>query len=53
MRGGEEVMKVMDVRQLVNGPLSPVGMSEDNALGLEIVLENFAVALEASLLGQL
>ena len=46
-------MKVMDGRQLVNGPLSPVGISEDNALGWEIVPENFAVALEASLLGQL
>ena len=28
-------------------------ISEDNALGWEIVLENFTVALEASLLGQL
>ena len=36
MGGGEEVMKVMDVRQLVNGPLSPVGISEDNAIGWEI-----------------
>ena len=47
-------MKVMNVRQLVNGPLSPVGISEDTALGCEIVLENlFIVALEALLLGQL
>ena len=43
----------MDARQLVNGPLSPVGISEDNAIGWEIVLENFTVALEASLLFQL
>ena len=53
MGGGEEVVKVMDVRQLVNGPLSPVGIPADNALGWEIVVENFTVALEASLLGQL
>ena len=33
MVGREEAMKVMDVRQLVNGALSPVGISEDNALG--------------------
>ena len=33
MGGGERVMKVMDVRQLVNGTLSPVGILEDNALG--------------------
>ena len=33
MGGGEEVVKVMDVRQLVNGPLSPVGIPADNALG--------------------
>ena len=50
---GEKAMRVIDVRQLVNGPISPVGISEDNALGWEIVVENVTVALEASLLGQL
>ena len=53
MGGGKEVVKVMDVRQLVNGPLSPAGIPADNALGWGIVVENFTVALEASLLGQL
>ena len=33
MGGGKEVVKVMDVRQLVNGPLSPAGIPADNALG--------------------
>ena len=31
--GGEEAMNVIDVRQLVNEPLSPFGISDDNALG--------------------
>ena len=33
MGEGEKVVKLMDARQLVNGPLWPVGISEDNALG--------------------
>ena len=49
MGGGEEVMKVIVVRQLVNRPLSPVGISEDNALGWKKI----RTALEALLLGQL
>ena len=53
MGGVEEVMKVTDVRKLVNGPLSPVGILEDNALRWEIFVGNFTVALETSLLFQL
>ena len=55
MGGGEEVIyEGYGCSAIGEWTLSPVGISEDNALGWEIVLENqFTVAVEASLLGQL